>query len=322
MNVKIQTLILSLLLSASAIQPIIGQRLNGSAAVTRNNDWEPKPQSSATVTKKDNWEPESQSEEALQVNIQAFLQAGIQRSEHLPPVEANLSVGATFDQNNLPKITATEGWYRIPNWLGGLFHSNEEFYILPSKIATNNRSSYCLGGFQRDARNNIWHHLGMPLTPQSNGGTFIEWSVPVSYELIKVTADQFVYRMLRRAVSVNKPSGVIFRVEQEETYCVRHLTPTGQIRDDALLAMFDTSGNFTKLQRCYRFFSIVKPFEPIDFYQGKDMKEGFTRYLVNNGLSHLVPSDKNDIPASVYVPPRATAYKPLPNCATEFKSFY
>src|SRR5258708_7137942 len=57
-----------------------------------------------------------------------LLTAEVEHRDVIPPIEGNLRPGDIFDRGNLPVHTGrgVNDWYRIPNWLAGKWHKEEQ----------------------------------------------------------------------------------------------------------------------------------------------------------------------------------------------------
>src|SRR5262249_17513184 len=151
-------------------------------------------------------------------------------------------------------------------------------------------------GWQMDKRGGIWDYWHIPTFERHDMGSSEELKLVLRNEPIRISEQECVFRAYAQTVRVNKFTRRIESAFQQEELQTCHPVPGG-FRQASYVRWFDASGRpggslsgmFTEniWANCY----IIKPYAPVNFYRGKDMRTSFKTYLMSHGMADLVPDD-------------------------------
>jgi hypothetical protein len=222
----------------------------------------------------------------------------VEHSEQLTPVQPGLKVGATFDEANLEKGTATRSWYRVPPWLAGKWQSDEQTqmsnYDYTTGVTTSQKApaaghSSVTYGSQRDRAGGIWDFIDMPRLAEVTSDRAIYKDLHTNDSVVFDADARVVMSFVCTRTSVDKATNTIVSVYQYEQF--NAYTPNAQdtIRVDASKKSFDQGGKATNLSKAWMLSRKVAPFS---LNNRQDVRPSFREFLKSQGLDNLVPQDQ------------------------------
>lgn len=250
-------------------------------------------------------------------------------SEALPPVDPRLQAGSIFNEQSLPKPQLNNDWYMIPAWYAGSKHMETQTILqdydfrtgetLSAKRTILNRQDLAIG-FQMDANGQIWEFKRAPYTATTDGGGTFTKTFVRSREPLQVNQGTVVVRLVETSVLVDKQTNRIMRTLQEEQ--VNTYTPAGQgaLNIQSSIKGFGADGQAQMQQTSVRSATQVAPFQPINIYNGMDMRLLFRDFMIAHGFANLLPPGLAPInngfvnsypPQGMQVQPFASGQQPI-----------
>ncbi|HEY9712885.1 MAG TPA: hypothetical protein V6C72_05415 [Chroococcales cyanobacterium] len=216
----------------------------------------------------------------------------IEHSETLKPVESVLTPGQTFDQRNLPASQPQPDncWYRIPTWLAGTWHKDEQvnyfrywYRTKQEDISTHAVVAKSDGtwGIQRDDGGNYWQFEPTPFTTIVDGGNEFVVQLVRKTEPLECSERRFVRRSVDTQIHVDKLSNVIKGVESGEQISIYTPEMGNLIRRSTSAKVFDVQGQPVLLGKSYSYERKIAEFVPQDVYLGKNTKTLFQQFLTS-----------------------------------------
>ncbi|SRR5579875_363847 len=235
------------------------------------------------------------------VNAQPYLKGGVEHSERLAPLDNRLQKGKVFDPGRFGQAAPTYQWYKIPDWLAGLWYTTKEtsqLRSLQTGVVTSHqypRHDKHLFGMQQDASGSIWHCVVLPRRHVVSAEPFVEYRLETARGFPTITADEVatVYRFA--AVQVDEATGLIIDAHQQES--IMRIRPVDGNRLEVLgsLRTYDHEGIPQSEGRTYLTFFRAKPYSEVPTYRNEDMRQSFRQYLTSHNLSNLLPAAKPQI---------------------------
>lgn len=229
-----------------------------------------------------------------------FLQGGVEHAERLDPVAPSLRAGAIFNQQALPAAMPNNDWYWIPFWFAGHKHvdyatilRDYDFQtgasVSPNKTVMSRQDLSI--GFQADRNGQVWEFKRAPYSTTIERDSFFTTMMVSKREPIKITQDLVILRLVETSVNVDKSSQRILKTEQEEQINTYVPAGNGLIRMQASIKTFGPDGSPQIQELSSRIIENRAPFQPVDYYQGLDMRMLFRNYLLSHGFANLLPQD-------------------------------
>jgi len=228
------------------------------------------------------------------------LQAGIEQTDAIGPVSPPLQAGATFDERNLPAMHTRTGWYLIPTWCAGLWHretQTDKLGFLRTVTHTSRRDR--LRGYQVDRFGRIWQAHDEPNVVIVDTGNTLDYILDRSTQPVSMQADLVVTRYVGSDIVVEKGSRRIVRSGQRDEVQELSQGPGGSLKCDSKLTRFDQNGRRMGTVSGTWAEQLIKPFQPLDFYQGRNYYQEFCQYLQSTGQAAAIPTR-----APYYGPPQ------------------
>ena len=223
------------------------------------------------------------------------LKGRVEHSVSLPPLGSALRAGAVFDESLLGNTSQDEGWYQIPEWLAGSFHRETlttRLGLFTVKVLS--RTDYG-HGYQRDRSGKIWNYYHVPQRQIVEGSTFDQIFVTRWYQPLMVTDETVVLRFMNTCIRVEKGTGKILDVFQQEEIHKLTAVSGGSYRGAWSLRTFTSAGVKTGHVQHGSYVAVrTGPFSPIDALEGRDLRASFARFLISHGHSELVPEDSHE----------------------------
>jgi hypothetical protein len=231
-----------------------------------------------------------------------LLQGGVQHSEELPGLDESLKPGMVYKEDALLNPAAPENndWFLIPPWFAGERHTDDVLVVYRYDFQTDTSSSPMLrqlerqnsiSGFQRDSKGNIWDYKHVPTIQHVESFPCDAVLYVKSITPLRVSPEQIVLRYEEVCITLEKRRNKILQVQQQEQINTVTSPQPGLLRIDVSVKNFGWDGKPLRLEQSLIFAKIIKPFEQIDLFEGKDLRPLFKDYLVSHHLENLVPSD-------------------------------
>ncbi len=219
-----------------------------------------------------------------------MLNAEIEHSATLPAMSAPLRAGASFNASSLPQVQAIGVWYLIPAWMPGMWHRQVETTIYPPEARKTITAPVDEGwGMQKDKFGGCWNYHLEPNMEQNPGGNYYDYCVIQQKEVLQMLPKSFTVRYRAYTVRVSSPDNVIRQVWQQEEIQRISYVEAGLTKRESSVQFFDESGQPTGSVQAYAFMNLIKPYQPIDFLNGKDLRQDFRAFLLAHGMTNLVP---------------------------------
>jgi hypothetical protein len=227
-----------------------------------------------------------------------LLEAKIEHSESMEPLSPNLQPGATFSNDNLPGAAQKNlgNWYKIPAWLGGVWHSERQtdYYNYSYQSNTTDNTPHVRvaradgrWGIQKDSHGTIWQYDPVPSTESIDAGDEIVMQIVRIAESLELGDERFGRRSINTQIRVDKTTGTIKASETGEE--ISYYIPQSEVmvKVETSSKVFDSMGRATLLSKSVTYESRLLPFEEQDNYRGKDMKALFLQFLKQSGSTGL-----------------------------------
>jgi len=231
---------------------------------------------------------------AAQPQVNARVLVGeIEHAESVQPVEDDLRPGNTFSKSSLPsKGESGDSWYRIPNWLAGAWHKEEQtnyYRFNYTDGSTDNAARTQIArsdgrwGMQKDHNGQIWQYDPVPYSANIDAGNLSIVQIVRVCEPIQVTGERFVKRSVVTELRTDKATGKIISVATGEE--ISYYVPQSDVLVKRMTSskVFDANGVPILLGRSYSYENRLSGFQEEDFYKGKDMKTLFEKFLKMSG---------------------------------------
>jgi len=218
------------------------------------------------------------------------LQGGIESNDTIGPVAPPLQAGATFDEHNLPALHTRTGWYMVPGWFAGLWHRETQtnkigLFRTVTQVSRRDR----LRGYQIDKNGRIWQAHDEPNVVIVDTGKALDYILDRVLQPLTVRDDLVVIRFVGSDIVVEKSSRRIVRSGQREE--IQELRPgaNNTLHCQSKLTRFDQNGkNLGTISGSWD-ETLIKPFQPLDYYQGRNYFQDFCQYLQSIGQADAIP---------------------------------
>lgn len=231
-------------------------------------------------------------------NKPLLLTGGIEHSERLQPVAQQLLPGSVFTNQSIPQIDPTNDWYWIPPWYAGQKHSDYERVlqdvdfrsgqeIEPNSLVTNRQDLFI--GFQADKNGQIWEYKRAPYTATVEADGYFQTMYVQVRDPILVNQDKVVIRLVQTSIMVDKATRRIIKTEQQEQFNTYVPVSQGVVNVRTSIKSFGADGAPLVQEESAKVVIDKAPFQPVDFYQGKDMRALFRDFMLARGYGSLLP---------------------------------
>jgi hypothetical protein len=226
------------------------------------------------------------------------LQGGIEHSERLQPVAPELQAGAIYNEQALPPIEPNNDWYWIPYWYSGLKHVDTETVlqdydfntgnvIRPDRVILN-RQDLAIG-FQADRNGQVWEFKRAPYRTTVEGDKVLSVMMVRNRDPLAVSQERVVVRLIQTCLTVDKYSRQIMKSEQTEQLNTYVPSAPGVMNLQSSIKSFGPDGAPLVEEQSSRVVVDRAPFQPIDNYEGRDMRSLFSQFMMSHGYGNLLP---------------------------------
>jgi hypothetical protein len=221
----------------------------------------------------------------------------VPKLDTMPTVPKFLQAGATFNEKDAV-VSTNNVWYRIPNFLAGGWQCSEKTVTSSVNLSTGKSNyeprteefiSQLHLGFQQDNTGAYWQFENAPFLGHSIGpNDVVHYSYVQLLQPISCSEKKLVRRSVLTKAQVNGDQVVQTSQQSELIQSITPIEP-GTVRQDTFARMLNSQGRAVWQNTSTVVFSRTKPYKPIDFSQGRNMKEMFRQYLESHGMANLVP---------------------------------
>lgn len=226
--------------------------------------------------------------------------SAVVHAEALAPVEPQLQAGVVFNEQSLPKLQANNDWYWIPRWFAGQKHLETQTIVQDYSFQTGqsinpnrtvmNRQDLSIG-FQPDKNGEVWEFKRAPYTTTTEGPQTFTTMLVRNRDPLQVGQNGVVLRLVETSIIVDKKSRRILKTMQEEQINTYVPGPQGTINLQTSIKSFGADGAPQIQETSIRVVTQTAPFQPIDTYEGKDMRAMFRDFMLAKGYGSLLPVD-------------------------------
>ena len=218
------------------------------------------------------------------------LQGGIETTDTIGPVAPPLQAGSTFDEHNLPALHTRTGWYMVPTWFAGHWHRETQTdKIGLFRTITHASRRDRLRGYQIDNNGRIWQAHDEPNVIIVDTGKSLNYILDRVLQPLTVRDDIVVIRFIGSDIVVEKGSKRIVRSYQREEVQEIRPGPNNTLRCQSKLTRFDQNGRSMGTISGGWDETLIRPFQPLDFYQGRNYFQDFCQYLQSIGQAEAIP---------------------------------
>ncbi len=224
----------------------------------------------------------------------------IVHAEALAPVEPQLQAGAVFNEQSLPKLQPNNDWYWIPSWFAGQKHLDSETILQDYNFQTGqtitpnrtvmNRQDLSIG-FQQDRNGQIWEFKRAPYTTTAEGARSFTTMLVRNRDPLQVDQNRVVLRLVETSIIVDKKSRRIIKTMQEEQINTYVPAGPGTINLQTSIKSFGADGRPQVQETSMRVVTQSAPFQPVNSYQGLDLRSMFRDFMIAKGYGKLLPDD-------------------------------
>jgi hypothetical protein len=228
-----------------------------------------------------------------------LLHGGVEHSIDLPALPEYLRVGSIFNQALLTAKPPLDNWYRIPRWLGGEWHRDQETIIStyyfdshqtinePKTITARETAQF---GIQTDRHGDIWH-CRIAEGGVADCGSYYSIALVASQEPIEVSEDEVVIRDRFTELHVAKETNLIILAVQAESLSTYRPMADGTLKTTVSVKFFEEDGSPKSLQQNVAYDQRTENFVSLNSYKGLDLSLAFKQFLLSNGKEELVPEE-------------------------------
>jgi len=226
------------------------------------------------------------------------LEAHIEHSEKLEPVNQALAPGAVFDLKDLgplPDPTVANRWYKVPAWLAGTWHKDSQtnyyrydFVNKTTDITTHVVEAKSDGrwGTQQDPQGQVWQFDPAPFATTVDAGDEMVVQLVSRSDPLESGEQRFVRRSIDTELRIDKSTNVIKTVECGELITSYLPEADGLVKRETSSKVFNRFGEGQVLGKSFGYEKRIAPFTAQDTYQGKDLRELFKQFMDKQTVSN------------------------------------
>ncbi len=229
------------------------------------------------------------------------LQGGIQHSEYLPQMPAQLQAGSAYQ--DAPMQTTSIKWYPLPTWLRGVYQSdfitNQVVQVYSSAAPPHqaygkmkHTDSY---GLQLDNQGRLWNADLLPKVGKWEGAQ-VEVQTTVEKDCVTSDDNQLIMHIHNYCVYLSPTKQQIVYAEQVDgfkTIKLQNKQGDLSIYDD--IQEYDSNGQPLDRYIATSTMHRTKIFKPQDFENGIDLRASLAQYLTSTGHPELIPGSNTPV---------------------------
>lgn len=232
------------------------------------------------------------------------LSGGVDHAKQLKPIVPSLRAGAKFNPSLMKRLAPQDYWYRIPNWLGGIWQRNQQNLLkqknltLKAKLTSTLLAPPRLGlfksqvryrwGYQYDRMGNIWNYVRFPYIARVHGANTYTVQVVRKAVPVRISDKIVVLKFLSSNHRIDLRSNIIVSSEQSEALSMYALFKPNVLYARYSTKKFDSDGKPVSIQESESYIPQIEKFYPENFKDGKDLRLSLRNYLLAN-QPNLVP---------------------------------
>ncbi len=233
--------------------------------------------------------------------IAEVLEGKIEHVQVMPSLSEDLQPGRRFSLSLFEGESPSNEWVQLPDWMAGKWSLKNETAVLriDFRAGTTNTTPYNFRadstfeyGMQKDRLGHVWHYIGTPYHSKTGLMMFDEYHLVTGKHFNRSDEEEVAFTSVVTVARVRPIDRHITEVFQQESITSYRPIPSEGgtlIKLSASTKSFDKDGqplvqtdNVARVKK-------IRPFTPINQYQGKNMKELFREFLIAKGLTNLLP---------------------------------
>jgi hypothetical protein len=219
------------------------------------------------------------------------LEANVEHSDRLAPVNEALAPGQPFDRDNLPSFannTPSNRWYHVPGWLVGKWHKDTQtdYYQYDYRSGATDVNTKILEakadatwGTQADPRGQIWQFDPAPYVTTVDAGDQLVVQIVRLSEPVDEAATHFVRRSVDVQIRVDKATNIIKSVQAAEEITVYLPEGNGLVKRECSAKVSDRFGQPVLLAKSFSYERQVAGFVPEAVYKDRELRPLFEQFL-------------------------------------------
>lgn len=220
-------------------------------------------------------------------------------ADSLPPVHEQLRAGVTFNKSLLPGGSFQNYWYKIPSWFAGVRSCEERTTLsvfdyntnaLDQTVTNTDFHSSAFSGFQKDKAGNIWEFKRPPYWIEIDRGDSILCNCVNVTEPIEIKDDTVELKFVYNSLVIDKATWAISTSSQSESMNLYTKIGGDVVQVVSSDKVFDQLGKPQSIAKRTAIYK-MRAFEPVNLYEGRDMKKLFKEFLASSGQLDLLPID-------------------------------
>ncbi len=211
------------------------------------------------------------------------LKCSLEHQEVLPE-ETEYIPGAPFLESQLPKIGGVFKWYKVPAWLVGQWHREEEVSVgshgAPQSTISKSKGDMVYG-HQTDEDENIWSFYQEPYWQKIDSGPYLYYKLTKSFTPMWLANGHFAIRTLSDDVKMLKKTGKVEDVcRREEIHEIWRRKDDSKVSALVSIRQFDLKGHPTLTAATHYELSKTGSYREVAFWtEGEDLKASLQYWL-------------------------------------------
>ncbi len=211
------------------------------------------------------------------------LKCTLEHKEVLPE-ETEFLPGAPFLESQLPKIGGVFNWYKVPDWLVGQWHREEEISVGAQGAAhpkISKSRADMVYGHQTDEDGNIWAFYQQPYWQKIDSSPYIYYKLTKSFIPMWLENGHFAIRTISDDVKLLKSTGKVEEIwRREEIHEIWRRKDDNKVSAVVSIRQFDLKGLPTLTAATHYDLTKTAPFREVAFWtEGEDLKASLEYWL-------------------------------------------
>jgi hypothetical protein len=213
-------------------------------------------------------------------------------------VSQDLRPGRRFSLSLEDSRQPANVWIRIPHWMSGTWRLNRETAVLRRDFKKNltDTKPYSYNarhdfqyGMQQDRSGDVWHFIGTPYHSKTSMSQFDEYHLVKSKIFNRCDEEAVTFTTLMTVVRTEYGHQIKESFQSESITSYSPDSEPGVVKLFGSTKSFDASGAALKQTDNIARIKQLKPFSEVRTYHGQDMRTLFRQFLVERGLTNLLP---------------------------------
>lgn len=218
------------------------------------------------------------------------LKAHIQHSAKVEPVAPQLRAGSQFNQENLPRKYSQSKWFKIPRWMAGEWRRKQVHVRKNGRLVRSQKDvRQHRYGFQTDRQGNVWHWVRTPHPTITEQDDTVSYFLIRNEELVASNQEKVSVKITWTTWVIDKRTRIIDKVIQGIQVDTYKPQGEGALFAESHVANYNQDGKLLVRQNwCWK-DELMVYYEPVDQYEGVNVKLLFHDYLKSHNLAGLLP---------------------------------